>query len=304
MKTAHRFSISTAALLVGLGTMPALAQESSNVTLAGGANTTANDTVPNSGVNAVVQNDESAETNIEQGLKSGQLSADEAARLQAHQARIDQLESRDLRNGELSANEETKIDNAENKEDNRITTLENNGVMADPTSTDSTRMANDVQRNANQENRIVQGVNNGSLTNTEVGTLENGQARAHRTEARLGSDGTVSNSDQNRIRMVENFQSDDIRNDRHNGNNVTTNSNVTTQGTLNGSAVPENTTTNINTAATVPNTQMFSTGNVQASTTPSVTGSNAAVQAAPATVMNGTAVHAPVASMATHVGHH
>ena len=288
MKIAHRFSISTAALLVGLGTIPALAQmPQSNVT----AGTT--DTTQASGVDSVVNGDVNQESNIEQGLKSGELSSDEAARLQAHQARIDNIESRDLKDGQLTANEETRIDNAENAETNRVTALENNGVTADPSSQASTRMANDVQRNANQENRIVQGVNNGSLTNTEVGALEKGQARADNVEALDASNGNISGNEQNRIRMVDNVQSDDIRNDRHNGNNVTTNDDVTAQGTPNGAAVPANT-TNVNAATT---------GNVQASTTPSLNGgSTAAVQAEPATVANGAAVHA--APMAHVGGHH
>src|ERR1700760_2059462 len=97
MKIAHRFSISTAALLLGLGTVPALAQETSNVVVTNPSDTpvttapVTNTPNPNvdAGANAVTQGNVNAENSIEQGLKSGQLTPDEAARLQAHQARID-----------------------------------------------------------------------------------------------------------------------------------------------------------------------------------------------------------------------
>jgi len=74
----------------------------------------------------------------------------------------------------------------------------------------------EVQRDINQESRIEQGVQNGSLSNKEVSNLERGQARVNRTEARAGADGHVSANEQARIRHKENRQSRKVFREKHN----------------------------------------------------------------------------------------
>jgi hypothetical protein len=76
-----------------------------------------------------------------------------------------------------------------------------------------------VQRNINQQSRIEQGVQNGSLTNKEVGNLERGQARIDRAEARAGANGHVSAGEQTRIQNKENKQSQKIFREKHNRKN-------------------------------------------------------------------------------------
>jgi hypothetical protein len=101
-------------------------------------------------------------------------------------------------------------------ESGKINALKHNDVTGNPNSASSQRMQADVQRNINQQSRIEQGVQNGSLSNKEVSNLERGQARVDRTEARAGADGHVSAKEQARIHNKENRQSRKIYREKHN----------------------------------------------------------------------------------------
>jgi hypothetical protein len=78
-------------------------------------------------------------------------------------------------------------------------------------------MQADVQRNVNQQQRIEQGVQSGSLTTRETAKLEGGQARDSRKEARAGADGNVGKGEQRRIQHAENRQSRKIHREKHDG---------------------------------------------------------------------------------------
>ena len=163
-----------------------------------------------------VQRDVNQENRIEQGLKSGQLSTGEAAKLERGEARIDRMEKNALKDGTLSPQEAARIQHTQNQESARINKLDNNAVSGNPNSVSSQRMQADVQRNINQQNRIEQGVQSGALTNKETAHLERGQAHIDRKEARVGADGHVSAREQARIQHAENKQSNKIYREKHN----------------------------------------------------------------------------------------
>lgn len=163
-----------------------------------------------------IQRDINQESRIEQGLKSGQLSTQEAARLERGEARIDRMEYKALKDGTLSPEEAARIQRAQNQESNAIRQLKHNDTTGNPNSASSQRMQADVQRNINQQSRIEQGLQSGQLTNKEAAHLERGQARVDRAEARAGADGHVSAREQARIQHRENNQSRHIFRDKHN----------------------------------------------------------------------------------------
>jgi hypothetical protein len=167
-------------------------------------------------VGTEVQRDINQETRVEQGLKSGQLSTGEAAKLERGEARIDRMESKALKDGNLSQQEAARIQGAQNRESEAINRLKHNDVSGNPSSASSQRMQADVQRNINQQGRIEQGVPSGALTNKETSQLERGQARVDRVEARAGADGHVGAREQARIQNRENNQSRKIFRDKHN----------------------------------------------------------------------------------------
>jgi len=167
-------------------------------------------------VGTEVQRDVNQENRIEQGLKSGQLTTGEAAKLERGEARIDRMEKNALKDGTLSPQEAARIQRAQNQESAQINKFDNNTVSGNPNSASSQRMQADVQRNINQQRRIEQGVQSGALTNKEVAPLEQGQARIARKEARAGADGHVSAGEQARIQHAENHQSKNIYREKHN----------------------------------------------------------------------------------------
>jgi hypothetical protein len=153
---------------------------------------------------------------IEQGLQSGQLSTREAGQLERGQQNIDRVESKDLKNGSISPAEQSRLNAMENRQSNAIYDDKHNAVTGNPNSASSQRMQADVQRNVNQQQRIANGINNGSLTNREVGSLERGQAHVDRKEANAAANGHVSAGEQRSIQGSENHQSNRIYNKKHN----------------------------------------------------------------------------------------
>jgi len=71
------------------------------------------------------------------------------------------------------------------------------------------------QRQANQEARIQQGVNSGSLTQREANHLQRGQLRVDNMEARANSDGVVTRQERARLQHAQNEQSRNINQQKH-----------------------------------------------------------------------------------------
>ena len=168
----------------------------------------------------VVERDQQRDINqqerIEQGLKSGELSTREAGQLEREQNRVDKIEARDLKDGSISAAEQAKLNSLENKASQDIYQQKHDAQLGNPESKSSERMQSDVQRNLNQQRRIQHGIDNGSLTNREVGSLERGQARVVRDEANAAANGRVRAGEQQRVQGAEIRQSKRIYRDKHN----------------------------------------------------------------------------------------
>jgi hypothetical protein len=162
-----------------------------------------------------VQRDVNQEQRIEQGLKSGALNTREAAKLEREESRVDRMQANALKDGKLSAGEQARLNAAQNKVSADIYADKHNNVTGNPQSASSKRMQADVQRNINQQQRIENGVQNGSLTNREVAKLERGQSHVARKEARAGADGHVGAAEQARIQHAENRQSKRIYREKH-----------------------------------------------------------------------------------------
>lgn len=163
-----------------------------------------------------VQRDVNQQTRIEQGLQNGSLNTREAGKLEREEAHIDRLQAKDLKDGKMTPQEQAQLQRAQNKASRDIQADKTNNVRGNPQSASSQRMQADVQRNINQEKRVEQGVQSGSLTNREAGRLERGQARVDRREAGAARDGHVGAREQTAIQRRENNQSKRIFNKKHN----------------------------------------------------------------------------------------
>jgi hypothetical protein len=153
---------------------------------------------------------------IEQGLQSGQLSTREAGRLEREQQHVDRMQARDMRDGHISAAEQLRLDRAQNAASADIYKQKHDAQTGNPNSASSQRMQADVQRNVNQQQRIQNGMENGSLTNREASRLEAGQARTDRKIANAAADGHVGAVEQGHIRRSENRQSANVYRKKHN----------------------------------------------------------------------------------------
>jgi len=156
------------------------------------------------------------ERRIEQGLRSGALTTKEAGQLERGEQRIDRMEAQDLKNGSISRGEQAKLNAAENKVSRDILDEKTDAQHGNPDSGSSERMQADVQRDVNQQRRIQNGLDNGSLTNREGGSLEQGQARVSRDEANAAANGRVTANEQHRVQGAENHQSKRIFRQKHN----------------------------------------------------------------------------------------
>jgi hypothetical protein len=174
-----------------------------------------------------VQRNDDQQNRIEQGLQSGQLSTKEASQLEKGQAHIDKMEAHDNKNGGPTAQESANLQKAQNAQSAAIYNDKHNGVTGNPNSASSKRMQADVQRNANQQARIEQGVKSGQLTNQEAGKLEHGQAHVNNAEAKAGANGHVSANGQKNIQAREDHQSKRVYGKKH---NATTTGNGSTPG--------------------------------------------------------------------------
>ena len=164
----------------------------------------------------MVGRDVNQQNRIEQGLQKGALTSGEAAKLERQETHVETMQKNALSDGNLSPAEKARIQNAQNAASANIYKQKHDAQVGHPNSASSQRMQADVQRNANQQSRIEQGVNSGELTNKETASLERGQAHVTAREAKAGADGHVGPVEQGKIQSAENRQSDRVYHKKHN----------------------------------------------------------------------------------------
>ena len=163
------------------------------------------------------QRDVNQEQRIENGLQNGSITTRENSELQREESRVDKMQARDMKDGSMSPEEKAKLTAAQNKVSRDITQAKTNGVNGNPLSASSQRAQADVQRDVNQQQRINNGVRDGSLTNRQAAKLERGQSHVDAREARAGADGHIAAGEQRRIQRADNRQSRRIYDKRHDG---------------------------------------------------------------------------------------
>lgn len=170
--------------------------------------------VPGTAANTT-QRDVDQQTRIENGLKSGQLNTTEAARLEKQQAAVNHMQSNAIKDGTITPAERARLTAAQNKTSHDIAAQKHDAQTGNPNSASSQRMQADVARNANQQQRINNGVSNGSLTNHEAAKLEAGQAHTANKVGNAGANGHVGAGEQASIQRTDNRQSTRIAGQKH-----------------------------------------------------------------------------------------
>src|SRR4051812_40298843 len=162
-----------------------------------------------------VQRDVNQQQRIEQGLQSGSLTTREASGLDRAETKVERDQARALKDGTLTPQEKARLNAEQNRVSRDIAHQTHDAQTGNPNSASSQRMQADVQRNVNQQQRIEQGVQSGSLTNREAARLESGQAHDTGLQARAGADGKVGAGEQRRIQRTENHQSARVYHQKH-----------------------------------------------------------------------------------------
>jgi len=166
---------------------------------------------------STTQRDVHQEQRIENGLQNGSITTRENSELQREEAHVDRMQARDMKDGSLSPAEKARLTAAQDKVSRDISQAKSNGVNGNPMSASSQRAQADVQRDVNQQQRINNGVRDGSLTNRQAAKLERGQSHVDAREARAGADGHIGAREQRGIQRADNRQSKRIYNKRHDG---------------------------------------------------------------------------------------
>src|SRR5258706_6562574 len=164
-----------------------------------------------------VQRDVNQQQRIEQGLKSGELTTKEAAKLEQGEAKIEREQARALQDGKLTPAEKAKIQADQNRESAAIQKLKTNDQTGNPNSASSQRMQANVQRNVNQQQRIENGVKSGSLNKREVAGLKTRQAKRDRRGERAGRGGPVGAEEKGRPQASRNSPNNTIVKGKNDG---------------------------------------------------------------------------------------
>jgi hypothetical protein len=166
-------------------------------------------------VPGTVHRDEHQQQRIENGLQNGTITTREGAELEQNQARINQLQAKDMQSGSLSSSERQELDRLQNQQSRAIAAAHSNGVNGNPMSASSQREQAAVQRNINQQNRIQEGVHDNSLSTQEAGRLEAAQGRADQHEYNAGRDGKVTAHEGQSMQQQDNRHGQHIYKQRH-----------------------------------------------------------------------------------------
>lgn len=149
---------------------------------------------------------------IEQGARSGQLNRREEARLNHEQRQIRQ-EAREYRSdGVMARAERADLRHDQNRASRHIYAEKHDGRYG---VSSAVRSPGVNARQADQRNRIQQGIRSGELTRGEARQLGAEQRTIRQEERQYKSDGVLTRAERKDLRQDLNVASKDIYNEKH-----------------------------------------------------------------------------------------
>ncbi len=154
---------------------------------------------------------------IQQGVRSGELTRHETARLREEQRDVRQLERAYKSDGTLTRAERVDLHHEQNQASRDIYRQKHDGqdrpgAGAVPV---GVRDPGVNQRQANQTGRIVQGVKSGELTHDEAQELRTERRDIRQLEQTYKSDGTLNRDERQDLHQQLNQQSREIYEEKH-----------------------------------------------------------------------------------------
>ena len=164
----------------------------------------------------VAQRKENQQDRIAQGVKSGQLTAGETANLENKEAAIngETRADRAANGGQLTGAEKQQINKQQNQLSKQIYNDKHNAA------TQNYGKSEVGQRQANQQQRIAQGIKSGQLTAGETAKLENQQRGINQQVKadRAANGGKLTQGEKQQVNKEQNAASKNIYNKKHNAN--------------------------------------------------------------------------------------
>jgi hypothetical protein len=207
-------ALPVAALLVSVGGSTAFAQDQSSSQASQSSGSTAPTPAPEKKEPVVEQRKENQQDRIAEGVKSGQLTAGETARLEKKEAAINKETAADraANGGKLTPAEKAQVTRQQNNLSRQIYRDKHNANVA--------HYGNNKvgQRRENQQDRIAQGIKSGELTAGETAKLEKQQKTINKQVAadRKANGGKLTAAQRKQINKEQNQASRKIYRKRHN----------------------------------------------------------------------------------------
>jgi len=121
---------------------------------------------------------------IEQGLRSGELTAREGAKLEHEAGRVERMQANALKDGRLTPAETGRIERAQDRLGRDIYRESHDAQRGDPGSSSSRHMQAQVGRNIEQQRGIEQGMRSGRLDPRQTAYLERRESHQNRMQGR------------------------------------------------------------------------------------------------------------------------
>lgn len=178
------------------------------------AQTTTTTTPPAVTGKTIQQRKANQQKRVGEGLENGSLTAGEAAKVEKKEKGLN-AEERDMRednSGKLTAADKAKLTRQQNRLSNDIY-KQKHDAQTQP------KPGNEVnQRDRNQQKRIGEGLENGSLTAGEAGKLEKKESKLNAAQRDMRQDkgGHLTASEKAKVNRQQNRVSKQIYNKKHN----------------------------------------------------------------------------------------
>jgi uncharacterized membrane protein YebE (DUF533 family) len=155
------------------------------------------------GARRIDQREQRQQDRVADGLKDGSLTSSEAAKIERDEAKIRRDEAAAKADGVVTRRERARLNRELNHTSREIHRDRGNTPNID-------------RREQHQQNRVANGLKNGSLTSGEAAKIERDEAKIQRDEAAAKADGVVTKREQARLNRELNHTSREIRRDKHN----------------------------------------------------------------------------------------
>ena len=161
------------------------------------------DNTPGDNTPGIDRREQNQQNRVANGLKDGSLTSGEAAKIERGEAKIQRDEAKAKADGVVTSDERKQLNRELNQTSREISRDRDNTPGVD-------------RREQNQQNRVANGLKNGSLTAGEAAKIEKDEAKIKRDEAKAKSDGAVTSGERAKLNRELNHTSREIHRDKHN----------------------------------------------------------------------------------------